>query len=277
MAIAVGAGGRPVGPPFLFLRLWKVPMTQRVDMKQNRMYHELAHLWPLISAPEDYAKEAGYWRDALRETLGPGRHRILELGVGGGHNLSHLTSDFDAVAVDLSEEMLKHSKTLNPGVEHHVGDMRTVRLGRKFDAVLIHDAIAYMLTEDDLRRAFATAAAHLDPGGVFVTAPDNFKETFRSPSVSHSTRSDGRTELTYVDYHYDPDPGDTTTECVMFYLIRENGELRIEQDRHVMGLFSIRMWLDLMAEAGFDVEKRPYPVNEDGRESYLLVGVLRGG
>lgn len=28
----------------------------------NRMYDEFAHLWPLISAPEDYANEAGYWR-----------------------------------------------------------------------------------------------------------------------------------------------------------------------------------------------------------------------
>ena len=118
--------------------------------QQDRMYTDLAHLWPLISPPEDYAEEAGYWRDVLREKLGPGRHEILELGVGGGHNLSHLTGDFQATAVDLSEKMLEHSRRLNPEVEHHVGDMRTFRLDRKFDAVLVHDAICYMLNEDDL-------------------------------------------------------------------------------------------------------------------------------
>ena len=57
-------------------------------MKLNRLYDEFAHLWPLISAPEEYAVEAQHWRDALREKLGPGRHEILELGVGGGHNIA---------------------------------------------------------------------------------------------------------------------------------------------------------------------------------------------
>jgi len=244
-------------------------------MKRNRLYDELVHLWPLISAPEEYVREAQYWKDVLRAKLGPGRHEILELGVGGGHNLSHLTGEFQATAVDLSEKMLAHSMRLNPGVEHHVGDMRSVRLGRTFKAVLIHDAIAYMLTHADLRAAFATAAAHLDPKGVFITAPDHFCETFRDREVSHNTRSDGETELTSIEYHYDPDPSDTTTECVMFYLIRKKGELRVEEDRHITGLFPLETLITLMTQAGFDVEKHPYDVYEDHREAYLLVGTLR--
>jgi hypothetical protein len=246
-------------------------------LKLNRLYDEFAHLWPLISAPGEYAKEAQYWRDALREKLGPGRHEILELGVGGGHNLSHLTAEFQATAVDLSEKMLQNSIKLNPDVEHHVGDMRTVRLGRKFRAVIIHDAISYMLNEEDLRMTFATAVAHLEPGGVFITAPEYLQETFKGPCVSHSTKSDGETELTHIEYVYDPDPTDTTIESIMFYLIREAGRLRIEQDRHVVGLFPLQRWLALMSEAGFEVERRPYDVPEYGRELYLLVGVLKEG
>ena len=99
-------------------------------MKRATMYHDLAHFWPLMSRPEDYAGEARHWREALREHLGAGRHQVLELGVGGGNNLSHLTPDFDATAVDVSDAMLENSRRLNPGVTHHVGDMRTVRLGR---------------------------------------------------------------------------------------------------------------------------------------------------
>lgn len=244
------------------------------NVKQNRMYDEFAYLWPLISAPEDYAVAARCWREILREKLGLGRHEILELGVGGGNNLSHLTDDFQAIAVDLSEKMLANSIKLNPGVEHHVGDMRTVRLGRKFKAVLIHDAINYMLTEDDLRGAFATAAAHLEPGGVFITAPDYFRETFQQHEVHHRTRSDGSITLTYIDYQYDSDPNDTTVETLMFYLIRENGELRVELDRHVIGLFPIQTWLELMEEAGFTAEKRTRPAQDDDYQ-HLLVGVLR--
>ena len=240
------------------------------------MYDDLAYLWPLISPPEDYAAEAQNWREALRSKLGPGRHEILELGVGGGHNLSHLTGDFQATAVDSSEGMLEHSAKLNPGVEHHVGDMRTVRLGKRFKAVIIHDAIDYMLSEADLRATFATAAAHLEPGGVFITAPDHFRETYRDPSVDSSTRSNGKTELTFIEFDYDPDPDDTTVESIMFYLIREGGELRVEQDRHVTGLFPLRTWLDLMAEAGFAVGQFPCKHGNDPRQSVLLIGTMGG-
>ncbi len=245
---------------------------QTADIKMNRLYGDLAHLWPLVSPPEDYAGEARAWREVLRSRLGPGRHPILELGVGGGHNLSHLTADFEATAVDLSEEMLRHSRRLNPDVEHLVGDMRTVRLGRKFKAVLIHDAISHMLTEDDLRAAFATAAAHLEPGGVFITSPDHFRETFGDPSVDSSTRSDGETELTFIEYQHLQDPAGTTVEVILFYLIRRRGEVRLELDRLVTGLFPRQRWLDLMKEAGFQVQQHPCGDGEAPGSPILLLG-----
>jgi SAM-dependent methyltransferase len=245
-----------------------------MTLKPNRMYDEFAHLWPLISSPAEYAEEAGFWRDTLRSHLGPGRHAILELGAGGGHNLSHLTSDFQATAVDLSEKMLEHCRRLNPGVPVHAGDMRSVRLGRTFEAVLIHDAIDYMLTEDDLRKALATAAAHLEPGGMLIMAPDCFRETFRPPYVRHSINSDGKTDVTLIEYAWDPDPADTVIEALFLYLIRTQDTLHMEQDRHLMGLFSLLTWLDLMRDAGFTAATRPYPVHDDERHPGLLVGIL---
>jgi ubiquinone/menaquinone biosynthesis C-methylase UbiE len=244
-------------------------------MKQNRLYDEFAHLYPLISGPEAYAREAKVWKEILRAKLGPGRHKIVEMGVGGGFNLSHFAFEFDCTALDLSEKMLENSRKLNPGVPHMVGDMRTVRLNKTFDAVLIHDAICYMLTEDDLRATFATASAHLNPGGVFLCAPDYFKETFVDGMVRHNTLSDGRVKLTHLEFEYDSDPNDTVNELVLFYLIREGGNLHIEQDFHTLGLFPIQTWLDLLDEAGFNVDKRPYNVHDDGREAYLLVSTKR--
>ncbi|MFQ5570970.1 MAG: hypothetical protein ACE5G0_14925 [Rhodothermales bacterium] len=84
---------------------------------------------------------------------------------------------------------------------------------------------------------------------------DALAETFRDPFVEYSTRSDGEVELTFIEFDYDPDAGDTIIESIMVYLIREGGRLRIEHDRHVIGLFSLQEWLDLMAEAGFEVEQ----------------------
>ncbi|MDI6450621.1 class I SAM-dependent methyltransferase [Anaerobaca lacustris] len=245
-------------------------------IQQNRLYGDLAYLWPLVSPVEEYAAEARCWRDVLRDRLGPGRHRVLELGVGGGHHLSHLTADFETTAVDLSEAMMRHSRRLNPGVEHIVGDMRTIRLGRTFQAVLIHDAVSHMQTEADLKATFATAAAHLEPGGVFITSPDHFRETFRDPFVDSTTHSDGETELTFIEFACAPDPADTTVETILFYLIRKGGELRIELDRLTTGLFARQRWLDLMAEAGFEVECCRRELNGADAQPDLLVGTLRG-
>ncbi len=244
-------------------------------IKLNRLYHDLAYLWPLVSPPEDYAEEAEYWRLALRETLGPGRHHILDLGVGGGHNLSHLTSDFDATAVDISSKMLAHSKRLNPSVKHIRGDMRSIRLGRKFEAVLIHDAISYMLTEDDLQATFVTAAAHLQPGGILITTPDHFRETFSAPYVDYATHSLGNAQFTYSEYADDPDPTDTTMRTIYVYFIQQHGHLRIELDRHVTGLFPKSTWARLMTEAGFKFEERLYHLGEEVVEYSMLVGKLQ--
>lgn len=242
---------------------------------RNRLYGDLAYLWPIVSPPEDYLEEARYWKDAITVALGPGRHRILELGVGGGHNLSHLTADFEAEAVDLSPRMLEHSRRLNSGVRHHLGDMRTVRLGTVFDAVLIHDAISYMLTEDDLRAAFATARVHLRPRGLLLVAPDLVKENFRDGMVLHwpiRPTSHG-IEVKVEERITDPDPTDTVIESVITYTITECGMQRVETDIHSCGLFPIATWVRLMEECGFRTQVLPLPGDGDGCGEHLVSGV----
>ena len=73
---------------------------------QHRLYGDLAHLWPLMSPPENYEEEARYWLRELRARLAPGKRSIPDLGARGGHHLHQLIDEFDAAAVDLSEGML---------------------------------------------------------------------------------------------------------------------------------------------------------------------------
>ncbi|MDE2802664.1 MAG: hypothetical protein OXK21_07270, partial [Chloroflexota bacterium] len=144
-------------------------------------------------------------------------------------------------------------------------------------AVLIHDAIDYMVTEDDLRATFATARAHLAPGGVLIAAPDHYTDTFTSPYVDDNTKSDGETTLTFVEYSVVLDPKDTAVETVYVYCIVRDGELRVEVDRHTTGLFPLATWERLLSEAGFDVERVDYPVDVGGGPMYLWVCTLRAG
>jgi len=104
------------------------------------LYGELADWWHILSAPEDYAEEANIYQGILQSACTSPPKTVLELGSGGGNNGSHLKKAFQMTLVDLSPEMMRVSKGLNPDCEHIQGDMRTIRLGREFDAVFIHDA-----------------------------------------------------------------------------------------------------------------------------------------
>jgi hypothetical protein len=150
--------------------------------------------------------------------------------------------------------MLALSRSLNPECEHVQGDMRDLRLDRTFDAVLLHDAVMYMLTENDLRSAIETATVHLRPGGVLLVLPDVTRETL-APDTHHGGHDggDGRS-LRYLQWLTDPDPDDTTYDVDFVVLLREAGKpLRVEHDHQVFGVFPEATWRTLLDEAGLQV------------------------
>jgi SAM-dependent methyltransferase len=238
----------------------------------HRFYGDLAGWWPLISPPDEYAEEAAFAGTLLRTADGPVRE-VLELGSGGGHNAYHLKGLFTLTLVDLSEEMLAVSHRLNPECAHHQGDMRSVRLGRTFDAVFVHDAVDYMVTEDDLRLAVATAYAHCRPGGVAVFMPDATAESFE-PSTDHGGTDgpDGRA-VRYLEWSWDPDPADTWTLTEYAFLFRDaDGGVRSVHETHRTGLHGRDGWLRLLVEAGFAAEAVTEQTTEDRRPRDVFVG-----
>ncbi|MEU8007951.1 class I SAM-dependent methyltransferase [Catellatospora sp. NPDC049111] len=233
------------------------------DDTQYRFYGELARWWPLISPVEEYAEEMVFVVPLLASASIPVRE-VLELGSGGGHNAAHLSERFTMTLSDLSSEMLDVSRRLNPDCEHHLGDMRTLRLGRAFDAVFVHDAVSYMTCEDDLRQAIATAYAHCRPGGVAVLLPDETAQTW-APGADHGgvDGPDGR-GVRFLEWSWDPDPADTWTVTEYAFLLREaDGSVRTVHETHRIGLFAREVWLKLLAEAGFAAELVVEQTTED--------------
>lgn len=228
-------------------------MTEEESDNTLKLYTELASWWHLFSDPADYLEEAEFFRQVLIDSSDSMPKTILELGSGGGNNASHLKSHFQLTLVDRSTQMLEVSRKLNPECEHIEGDMRMVRLNRLFDAVFIHDAICYMTTESDLRRAIETAFAHCRPGGVALFVPDHVRETFE-PSTEHGGDDGGGRGIRYLEWTFDPDPADTVYISFFIYLLRdENGAIRVEQEQHLYGLFDEDDWKRLLEEAGFKV------------------------
>lgn len=225
-------------------------------MAQPRLYRDLARWWPLFSAPAEYEEEAGLYRAALENHARRPVETLLELGSGGGNNASHLKQRFAMTLVDLSPDMLAVSRELNPELEHVEGDMRTVRLGRTFDAVMIHDAIAYMTTEVDLAAAIRTAAVHLAPGGMALFIPDETTETFRP---SHSSGGNDGEDVSVRYFEWSRPQRGTSYRVTYVYAIAVGDEpTRVEWEDHEVGLFPRATWLRLIEEAGLEPFALPY-------------------
>jgi hypothetical protein len=145
--------------------------------------------------------------------------------------------------------------------------MRTFRLGRTFDAVLMDDAISHMTCLADLAAAFGTASAHLNPGGVLVATPDVTTDTFRQNKTvatpASRTGTPDELDVVFVENVYDPDPADEQYETTILYLIRDHGRLRIETDHWTMGLFSLDTWRRVLRDTGFEVHEGRYNAGED--------------
>jgi SAM-dependent methyltransferase len=223
------------------------------------LYAELADWWPLISPPAEYAEDA----DAIDELFAVADrpvHTVLDLGSGGGHVAFHLKEGRRLTLVDLSAQMLVISAELNPDCEHIQGDMFAIRLGRLFDAVLVHDAIDYVTSQADLRRVIGTAVAHCRPGGVAVFAPDHTAETFRAGSGGGGGHDGSGRRAGFRERTSDPDPADDWILAEYEFTLQDaDGSVRVVPEAHRLGSFRRQTWLELLTEAGVEAAAHPGP------------------
>jgi SAM-dependent methyltransferase len=228
-----------------------------------RLYSEFADWFRLLTPPSDYRREAAVFATLIRREA-PRARTLLELGSGGGHNASHLRRRFRMTLVDLSPDMLRASRRLNPECEHRRGDMRAVRLGREFDAVFIHDALMHLTTERDLRRTAETAFAHLRAGGAALFAPDFVRETFRPGAESGGSKRGGR-EVRWLGW--DVKSGAEGVATLAYVMVGPGSKIEGAVDRFRFGLFSRATWVRVLRDEGFGRVRRVRAV--DGRDAFV--------
>ncbi|MEO5588802.1 MAG: class I SAM-dependent methyltransferase, partial [Gemmatimonadaceae bacterium] len=129
----------------------------------------------------------------------PSAQTIMEIGCGTGtHAVALADLGYSVTGIDLSPGMLDSAAArvadLPPSIAAMLsfaeGDARTVRLGKKFDAVIsLFHVMSYQTSNSDLAASFATAREHLEPGGVFVF------DCWYGPAVLRQFPSANRKEL----------------------------------------------------------------------------------
>ncbi len=163
-----------------------------------------------------------FWVNSFIGALASGAH-VLDLGCGSGRPVAqHMTErGLRVTGVDSSETMISLCRQRLPDQEWIVEDMRTLSLGRRFDAILAWDSF-FHLDQDTQRQMFAVFAKHAAPGAVLMfnsgpaqgeaigsyrgdplyhasLAPDEYRELLRRfgfrpvEHVANDARAGGRT------------------------------------------------------------------------------------
>jgi SAM-dependent methyltransferase len=162
-------------------------------------------------------EDVAFYANLARRCPGP----VLELGVGTGRvAIACARAGANLVGVDRMPEMLARAKerlaALPAPVRTRIalirGDLRTVRLGRRFPLVISpFNVFMHLYHRDDIERALATVRAHLAPGGRFafdVMLPQP-AALARDPARVYKSRpvynpSDGHKHAYYETFQYDP-------------------------------------------------------------------------
>jgi SAM-dependent methyltransferase len=136
-----------------------------------------AACYDLLYEDKPYDEEAAFVARLVHDHA-PRARSILELGCGTGkHALALARKGFSLVGIDRSSGMVAranaHLSEANPPpnvtVSFEVGDVRTVRFDRKFDAVVsLFHVMSYQTTDRDLIETIRTAVDHLTASGVFL-------------------------------------------------------------------------------------------------------------
>ena len=173
---------------------------------------------PKYTNPEEYdaenvwAADDDFYLELAQEIGGP----VLDAGCGTGRLTRAIaTTGLDVTGFDFSPEMLAHARSLSKDldIEWLQGDVRSMRLGRRFRLILMTGhGFQYMLTDGDMSDFFERMREHLLEDGYLAFETRNFAaKTFggsEKPTLWRSFQDDqGRWIDNLVGSRYDPDSG----------------------------------------------------------------------
>jgi SAM-dependent methyltransferase len=218
------------------------------------VFNAYSRYYDLLYRDKDYAAEADYVRSVLRT------HRahsgdLLEFGSGTGkHGRLLAAQGYQIHGIERSAEMVGAAQ-LAPGFTCQQGDIAAINMGRTYSAVLsLFHVISYQTTNQQLQAVFANAAAHLNPGGLFIFdfwySPAVYAQ---KPSVRVKRMADAEVEITRI-----AEPvihaNDNRVDVHFTIFARElaTGAVHTLQEVHPMRHFSL-LEIDLLADThGFE-------------------------
>lgn len=134
------------------------------------VFGSYSRYYDLLYRDKDYPSEARYVDGLIRRRV-PAACSMLEFGCGTGRYTREFARLGYAVhGVDLSAGMIDEARKIScDGVSFSCGDMRSLRLGKKFNAVVaLFHVLSYQTTDEDVVNALTTVREHLTSDGTAI-------------------------------------------------------------------------------------------------------------
>ena len=214
---------------------------------------------------KDYPQEACFVLGKLQEIRRDTALHVLDLGCGTGlHDVELAREGHSVTGVDMSTQMLAIAEarraTLPAELRNRLcfqaGDVRSVRLGSTFDAVIsLFHVMSYMAGDGDFAAALATARTHLNPGGAFLFDFWYGPAVLADPPQARErcVEAEGNRILRRTTPHWERDRDVVRIEFDVEETVLATGRSTIASEEHVMRYFfedGLKMSLH---ESGFEI------------------------
>jgi SAM-dependent methyltransferase len=237
-----------------------MPRSESGECSAPPVFDRYGRYYDLLYSDKPYEAECDAVTAAFHRYARIPVRSVLDVGCGtGGHAVPLAGRGYDVEGVDLSTVMLRDAaaKAERAGVQvrWHAGDMRTLRLPRRFDAVLcLFAALGYLSETTDILRTLTAFHAHLNAGGLLIVDVWNGLAVAREgPSARAKRASDGNIR---VIRSVRPEVDFARHVCRNFYhlLVIEGGTVLDEvEEVHDMRFFFPTELAHYLDTSGFDV------------------------
>jgi ubiquinone/menaquinone biosynthesis C-methylase UbiE len=215
------------------------------------MFSKTAYYYDKIYSFKNYRAEVQRLIPIIRDNLGSGGNRLLDVACGTGRHIEYLKEHFQIEGLDISEDLLEFARKRNPEILFHQADMVEFQLGRTFDVVIcLFSSIGYVKTLDKFAKAINCMTNHLVPGGVLIIEPWFTPETWH-PGTVHAVMINepnlkiARINTSYVDGRL--------SFFDMHYLIGTPEKTEYFVEHHELGLFKTDEMREILVETGLEV------------------------
>ena len=222
------------------------------------MYGRSAAIYDLLytgTGIKDYVAEAAAIHSIVWEAV-PQARTLLDVACGTGAHLRELRRWYDVEGVDMSPAMLAVARRRLRNIPLHQGDMRTLDLGRRFDAVTcLFSSIGYITDVPTLRATIARLVAHVDRPGVLVLDGWVRPEDWRTDGQPRPDVASGR-ETTVIRLTVSR-RNENITDLEMHHLVRHGTAVDYFVEEHRLALMPTDVYVGAMRDAGLTARVIP--------------------